>query len=223
MRKKWIQAKQFVYTYEQHKQEHFTPVQNAPAWRAWVYFVFVCCLCGVGLLFLAACTAAPNFEQVYTVVSAATLRPGAAIPTPLQEPILTITGKISATNSNNAILMDRAALEQVGLVEYTVTDPFEQRLVRYRGLLMRDLLSLWQVAADAQTVHVTALNDYKIAIPINDFRQYPVLFALQADGVYMQPDYRGPAMLVYPLDQYAFDLIAVQRKWIWQIKTIDIQ
>lgn len=199
MRKNWIQAKKFIYC------------------------VFGCCLCCVGLLFLAACAVAPNFDQVYTVVSAATLRPGAAIPTPQQEPMLTITGKISATNRDNTILMDRAALEQVGLVEYTVTDPFEQRLVRYRGLLMRDLLALWQVAADTQTVHVTALNDYKIAIPMSDFRQYPVLFALQADGVYMQPDYRGPAMLVYPLDQYAFDLIAVQRKWIWQIKTIEIQ
>lgn len=185
--------------------------------------VFGCCLCCVGLLFFAACAAAPNFDQAYTTVSAATLRPGAAIPTPQQEPMLTITGKIDATNRDNAIVMDRAALEQVGLVEYAVTDPFEKRLVRYRGVLMRDLLSLWQVAVDAQTVQVTALNDYKIDIPISDFRQYPVLFALQADGVYLQPDYRGPAMLVYPIDQYAFDLIAVQRKWIWQIKTIDIQ
>ena len=199
MRKNWIKAKKFIH------------------------FVFVGCLYLVGLLFFAACAAAPTFEQVYTAVSAATLRPGAAIPAPQQEPILTITGKISATNSASAILMDRATLEQVGLVEYTVTDPFEERPVRYRGVLMRDLLSLWQVAADAQTVQVTALNDYKIAIPINEFRQYPVLFALQADGVYMQPAYRGPAMLVYPIDQYKFDLIAVQRNWIWQIKTIDIQ
>lgn len=109
MRKKWIQAKKFIY------------------------FVFGCCLCSVGLLFLAACTVAPNFGQVYTVVSAVTLPPGVAIPTPQQEPILTITGKIDATNRNNATLMDHAALEPVGLVEYAMTDLFEKRLVRYRG------------------------------------------------------------------------------------------
>ena len=111
MRKKWIQAKKFIY------------------------FVFGCCLCSVGLLFLAACTVAPSFGQVYTVVSAVTLPPGVAIPTPHQEPILTITGKIDATNRNTAILMDRAALEPVGLVEYAVTDPFAKRLGRYWGLL----------------------------------------------------------------------------------------
>lgn len=187
------------------------------------HFAFAACLVLVGLQLLAACVSAPNFEQVYKVVSTATLLPGSAIPTPQQEAILTVTGKIGVTNSNSAIRMDRATLEQVGLVEYTVTDPFEERPIRYRGVLMRDLLALWQVAADAQRVQVTALNDYKIDIPISDFHQYPVLFALQADGVYMQPDYRGPAMLVYPIDQYEFDLIAVQRNWIWQIKTIDVQ
>lgn len=184
-------------------------------WRGW--------LCLVLLLFVTACASAPVFEQVYKIVSTATLQPGAPIPAPEQEVLLTVTGKIGIANSDNAIVMDRAALEQAGLVEYSVTDPFEERSILYRGVLMRDLLALWQVAADARTVRIRALNDYKIDIPIDDFRHYPILFALQADGVDLQPDYRGPAMLVYPLDQYEFDLIAVQRNWIWQIKTIDIQ
>lgn len=153
----------------------------------------------------------------------ATLHPGVAIPVPQQAPILTVTGKIGTTNHDHAIVMDRTTLEKAGLVEYTVNDPFEDRPVRYGGVLMRDLLALWQVADDAQMVAITALNDYKIDIPITEFRQFPILFALEADGVYMQPDYRGPAMLVYPIDQYEFDSIAVQRNWIWQIKTIDIQ
>lgn len=185
--------------------------------------VFICCVLCTGLLSWTACRTAPDFEQVYKVVVPATLHPGTAIPAPEQAPILTVTGKIGTTNEGQAIVMDLTTLEKAGLVEYTVKDPFEDRPVRYSGVLMRDLLALWQVANDAQTVHIAALNDYKIDIPIRDFRQYPILFALEADGVYMQPDYRGPAMLVYPVDQYEFDLIAVQRNWIWQIKTIDIQ
>ena len=175
------------------------------------------------LIFFASCTSKTPFDDVYTAVSAASLKPGAPIPMPVQETILTVTGKIQATNSDNAILMDRGAIESVGVVEYTVTDPFEERPITYRGVLMRDLLAVWQVKEDAKQVHLIALNDYKIDIPIAEFGQYPILFALQADGVYMAPDYRGPAMLVYPVDQYKFDLIDVQRKWIWQIKAIDIQ
>lgn len=175
------------------------------------------------LLLVTSCTGKPAFAEAYTVVSAATLKPGVPIPLPAQEITLTVTGKVKAMNSDNAILMDRATIEAAGVVEYTVTDPFEERPITYRGVLMRDLLSLWQVNEDAKQVHLLALNDYKIDIPITEFRQYPILFALQADGVYMEPDYRGPAMLVYPVDQYEFDLIAVQRNWIWQIKAIDIQ
>lgn len=181
------------------------------------------CIFVIIALFLLSCKPTPVFEEVYTVVTEAILQPGATIPEPTQDLILTVTGKIQNVNHDNAILMDRTTIEAVGLVEYTVTDPFEQRPIRYRGVLMRDLLDLWQVADDATTVQLTALNDYKIDIPLAEFRKYPVLFALQADGVYMQPDYRGPAMLVYPVDQYQFELLAVQRKWIWQIKTIDIQ
>lgn len=198
MQKRWIQPKS----------------RPCCVWVSWV---------GLVLLFVTACAPATGFEQVYQTVSTATLQPGAPIPAPQQEVLLTVTGKIGIANADNAIVMDRAALEQAGLVEYSVTDPFEERLILYRGVLMRDLLALWQVAADAQTVRITALNDYKIDIPIDDFRRYPILFALQADGVDLQPDYRGPAMLVYPIDQYEFDSIAVQRNWIWQIKTIDIQ
>lgn len=178
---------------------------------------------GALLVLLAACITPTKFEDVYTVITPATLKPGAAIPMPNDNPILTVTGKVQAINSTDRIVMDRATIEQAGVVEYTVTDPFEERAVRYRGVLMRDLLALWQVTDDAQSVQLTALNDYTIDIPIADFRQYPVLFALQADDVYMQQDYRGPAMLVYPVDQYQFDLLAVQRKWIWQIKMVNIQ
>lgn len=174
-------------------------------------------------LLLLSCTGKPAFEDVYTVITTATLKPGATIPLPQQEVLLTITGKVNNANSDHAILMDRVTIESAGLVEYTVTDPFEERPIVYRGVLMRDLLALWQVNADAATVHLSALNDYTIDIPLRDFQQYPILFALQSDGVYMQPDYRGPAMLVYPVDRYTFDPLAVQRNWIWQIKAIDIQ
>jgi len=134
-----------------------------------------------------------------------------------------VTGAVGATNAAGAIQMDRATIEQVGLVEYSVADPFANQSIRYTGVLMRDLLALWQVTADAQSVLLTALNDYAIEIPISDFREYPILFALQADGVYMEPDFKGPAMLVYPVDHYPFDIAKIKRNWIWQIRSIEIK
>lgn len=176
------------------------------------------------LLFIIGCKPkAVEFDQVYTVVEQATLHPGDAIPQPQGDAILTVSGKIEASNSDGVVQMDRATIERVGLVEYSVKDPFTGITVRYRGVLMRDLLALWQTAEEAQTLYLTALNDYAIDVPLRDFYEYPVLFALQADGVYMEPDTQGPAMLVYPIDQYEFDLAKVKRNWIWQIKSIELQ
>ncbi len=178
----------------------------------------------VGLLiFVSGCAQEVEFDQVYTIVNQATLHPGDIIPPPESEPILTISGKIGANKLANTLQMDRATIERAGVVEYRVKDPFSGESVRYRGVLMRDLLELWQVDEDAQQVYLVALNDYAIEVPLSEFYQYPVLFALQADGVYMEPDTQGPAMLVYPLDQYAFDLTKVKRNWIWQIKSIELQ
>lgn len=175
------------------------------------------------MLLAAACKQVVKFDDVYTKVTEATLQAGDAIPTPEQDAVLTVNGKIGTSNTADAIVMDRATIEKVGLVEYTVQDPFADHAITYRGVLMRDLLALWQVPKNAETVQLTALNDYQVDIPVADFYQYPILYAMQADGVYMEPDYQGPAMLVFPVDDYQFDKITVRRRWIWQIKTIEIE
>lgn len=171
---------------------------------------------------LVACSQSKQFDDVYVRVTEATLQPGTAIPEPKEEVILTVSGKIGTTNVGESIEMDRTTIEQVGTVEYDVQDPFADEQIRYTGVLMRDLLDLWQVPGDVEGVKLTALNDYQIEIPIDDFHQYPILFAMQADGQYMEPDYQGPAMLVYPVDDYEFDTITLRRRWIWQIRTIEL-
>lgn len=187
-----------------------------------IQFIFTLWLIGI-ILGLTSCQQPVEFDKVYTVVAPATIQAGEAIPLPTGDPMLTVTGKIRANNRMGQIEMDRETVERVGVVEYTVNDPFAGETIRYTGVLMRDLLALWQVAEDAQTLSLVALNDYVIEIPISEFRTYPILFAMQADGVYMEPEFQGPAMLVYPLDAYTFDVARVKRNWIWQIKSIEIK
>jgi hypothetical protein len=116
----------------------------------------------------------------------------------------------------------------VGEVEYRVVDPFREEgdaeEVVFRGPLMSDLLALWGVSQDAvETLNVVALNDYAVDVPAGDLWEYPVIFALQADGEYMPVSTRGPAMLVYPYADFDFDMDEYNSYWVWQIKTIDVQ
>ena len=180
----------------------------------------------------------PSFDIPYTVISPGSLQPTDAIPAPTDDILLTVTGDFSAvqaaeTNAENlseersserSIVMDRASIEAVGTVEYTVEDPFEKEESAFQGVLFRDLLSLWQVSQAAEHLTMTALNDYQVQVPISLLEDYPIMLALKQNGEVMTRDYRGPAMLVAPIDQYpAVQELAKREYWIWQIKTIHIE
>jgi hypothetical protein len=188
-------------------------------------FVLTTLLSCLFVVLLAACTPQEptTTEPVYTVVSEGTLNAGDAIPVPTGDVILTVTGNIGTSNVDDTIQMDIATVESVGQVEYTVDDPFENRAVTYRGVLMSELLDLWQVGDDATTLNIVALNDYAVDVPLADLRTYPVIFALQADGEYMPIATRGPAMLVYPYNDFEFEVAIYNDYWAWQIKSIEVR
>jgi hypothetical protein len=181
---------------------------------------------------LSGCKTQPNFEAVYTRISAPSIQSGQSIPSPQKKSLITITGKIKAqqaqstkpTTQPDRIEMDRSVLEAIGLVEYEIKDLFELTANRFRGVLMRDLLNLCQASPDATQVTMTALNDYKITIPIEVFQKYPVVLALQQNGEVMKPDYRGPAMIVTPHEQYpGVEPLQNRNNWIWQVAKIHIE
>ena len=173
------------------------------------------------LTILTACGS--TTKTVYTEVTKAVLKAGDKIPPPTGDVILTVTGKIGTTNSDQAIKMDLATIESVGLVDYKVKDPFEKTDTIFRGPLMSNLLDLWQISKNATKLHIVALNDYIVDVPIADLRQYPVIFALKQDGQYMPVSTRGPAMLVYPYNDFQFNQQVYNDYWAWQIKSIDVQ
>lgn len=176
------------------------------------------------VLFIGGCATDAKFNDVYTQITPPQLQAGQPIPLPNSEPILKVTGRLGNTNQDDHIIMDRQTIESLGLVEYSVLDLFEQQNHIFRGVLMRDLLDLWQVDSQATTLNLKALNDYNIQVPIIWLKQYPVLFALQQDGENMQSDYRGPAMLVFPYQQFpSVSEFAEESYWIWQIAEINVQ
>lgn len=176
---------------------------------------------------VAGCASQPSFESVYSEVSLSTLQSGDSIPQPEGEVLLTVTGLIGARHQEKssaelgdlpALEMDQASLNAVGLVEYSIKDPFELEENTFRGVLMRDLLELWQVSPEATHLTLTALNDYQVKIPIELLRDYPVMLAQFQNGQPMQPDYRGPAMLVTPHTQYkSVEELGKLEYWIWQV------
>lgn len=180
---------------------------------------------GILVLFcvaLVACTTT-SFESAYTVVTDPQLQPGQPIPLPAGRPLLTVSGNIQTVNQGNLLVFDLPTLEAIGQVEYTVPDPFKGRDVTYRGVLMRDLIALWQVKENAQILEIEGLNDYKVDAPLATFVEYPVILAFQADGVYMKVEDKGPGMIVFPYHAYQFERPLHDNYWVWQIEKITVK
>jgi len=179
------------------------------------------------ILLLAACggqeaTATP--VAAYNIVRPAELEPGDTVPVPVSDVILTLTGQINQTNVADTLQFDMESLEKVGLVEYTVEDKqAEGGTVMFQGVLLSDLLAVAGMSQTAITLNMTALNDYSVAIPVNDALDYPLLLATAVNGERMTVARYGPTRIIYPYHAYDLDETIYDPRWIWQLATIDVR
>ena len=117
---------------------------------------------------------------------------------PTGEVILTIEGKIRQTNADGKAQFDRAMLEKLGMTTVTTTTPWFTGSVEFEGVLLKTVMEY--VGAEGNEVTAIALNDYRTAIPSEDFEKYGVILALKRDKQYMPISDKGPLFVVYPYD-----------------------
>ncbi|RFU12035.1 hypothetical protein DZD18_14105 [Rhodobacteraceae bacterium W635] len=141
---------------------------------------------------------------------------------PSGEILLRVDGEIARRNTDDGAALDRemlAALPQATLETSTVvTDGVRH----FSGFYMRDLLDL--LGAEGETVVATALNDYVIEIPWEDFQHFDVLVATHMDGARLEPWDKGPLWIVYPRDDHAeLQDLRYDYRWVWQLDHLEIK
>lgn len=143
-------------------------------------------------------------------------------PAPQGRVILTISGKIGATNQGNKMVMDMAMLEALPQHSFTTRTPWYDKPVKFTGPLLADVLAT--AKASGTTVSAVAINDYAIKIPADDARKFKVVVARLMDDKPMPVRDKGPLFVVYPFDSSA-DLrtSTYYERSIWQLKALDIQ
>lgn len=174
-----------------------------------------CCL-------LVACAADDTTGAGYTVVQEATLQPGAPVPAPQEAVVLSLTGQITNTNVADGLDFDMATLEQLRLVEYVVDDPHTNRTATYQGVLLEDVLAVAGLSGEASELNAIALNDYRIAIPL-DVTRWPVMIATREDGERMPVVNKGPIKVVFPANDFSIPAEPYNSMWVWQLRTIEVQ
>ena len=135
-------------------------------------------------------------------------------------PTLVVTGTAAGASVSKSF--DRAAMEEIGLVAIDTTTPWNEGVVHFEGVPIAQLLELTGVSGT--TVTVTALNDYSVDIPTEDFEKFNVILAMKRNGEYMPVDDQGPFFVIYPFDS---DPVLQGQPYhgraAWQVKEIAVE
>lgn len=135
-------------------------------------------------------------------------------------PTLLVKGNVGGASVSKSF--DRAAMEEIGLVAIDTTTPWNEGVVHFEGVPIAQLLELTGVSGT--TVTVTALNDYSVDIPTEDFEKFTVILASKRNGEYMPVDDQGPFFVIYPFDS---DPVLRGQPYhgraVWQVKEIAVE
>jgi len=136
--------------------------------------------------------------------------------------ILTISGRIDHTNGKGTAEFDRAMLEAMPATTIETMTPWTDAMARFEGPLARDLMK--RVGARGSRVRATAINDYAVDIPIEDFEHYPVILAMKMNGENLRTRTKGPLWVIYPWsDQAELRNETGYSRSIWQVNELVIK
>lgn len=172
----------------------------------------------IGSVLIACEQQAPGYQ----IVTEAEITAGDTVPVPTESTIITVSGDISVTNVGDSLVFDMRTLERLGIVQYSVPDPWLNEEVTYAGVLLADLLKVAGVSDAATSIRVVSLDGYVFDTPVAETEAWPVLLATRANDQYMDIANSGPTRIIFPYDSYP-DLSAARNMSVWNIREIQIR
>ena len=125
-------------------------------------------------------------------------------------------------HSERKVDFDMAMLMALPVTRIETTTPWTKGLTHFEGVAIKDLLRA--VAATGEISEFTALNDYTVRIPLNDFSQFGAIIAYKVNGKMMGVRDKGPLWVIYPLDAHTQLQNAQYRdRMIWQLRSITVK
>ncbi|MCS6810530.1 MAG: molybdopterin-dependent oxidoreductase [Tepidimonas sp.] len=144
------------------------------------------------------------------------------LPKPKGRVVLTVEGAIERRNQGAQASFDLAMLEALPQHRFVTRTPWDDGPVAFSGPRLRDLLAA--VGARGQQLRATALNDYRVVIPIDDAQRFDVIVATRKNDAPMAVREKGPLFIVYPFDS---DPVLRDKRYyersIWQLKALVVE
>lgn len=146
----------------------------------------------------------------------------AALGPPAGKVILLVTGKVATTNTPEGAAFDIAQLEQLPQHSFTTKTPWYAKPRKFTGVLLRDVLAA--AGAAPARLNATALNDYRVEIPLEDVARGDAMLAYRLDDQPMTVREKGPLVIIYPFDDRPDLRSAVHySRAIWQLRSLEVR
>lgn len=165
-----------------------------------------------------------NLLVAIALAFTATVLPAAAqdLGTPTGEVILTVSGAITSKNVGDEAQFDLAMLDALPNETVVTENPWYEGPQTYKGVLGSAFLDA--IGATGTELEVTALNDYKTTIPVEDFRNFKVILATTRNGEAMPVREKGPIFVIYPFtDNPELNELSYVNRSAWQVRSIVVR
>jgi hypothetical protein len=133
--------------------------------------------------------------------------------------LVTVKGKIGATNSGSNYILDQAAFDSKS-VELTYNDPWMGDGLKYKGILLKDLVSLVKANSAATTVALICTDGKEYDIAMADAQQYDIMLARWVDGTLLDESNGGPVKVAYPDGAKA---TYPDENWAWWVVSVEFK
>lgn len=141
-------------------------------------------------------------------------------------PLLTVTGaRLGPPAQSGRTVFELGALKQLTQRKIVSVTPWYTGASEFTGPLLRDVLKAAGAPLDGggTTLRCTALNDYRVEIPLDDVRRFDVVVAHLFNGKPMSVREKGPLFVIYPFDeQPQLRTTTYFSRCIWQLKAIEV-
>ena len=123
-----------------------------------------------------------------------------------------------------AASFDMATLERMKQRSIRTATPWYNGPREFSGPLLREVLAAAGVPAQVRGMaSFTALNDYRVEIPLEDAHRHDVILARLIDGKPIGVREKGPLFVMYPFDERPELRTTVYfSRCIWQLKSIEL-
>lgn len=141
------------------------------------------------------------------------LPPGDSLPELSTDPILTI----ELQGGHEPLVLDRGAIEAIGLADVRVDEPYVRERLSFSGLPIEDLVAFLDIPRSA-SLHVHALDDYVVDLDVDDLIESGAVLATTEAGDAIPISEGGPIRFVFA----AAPLAPQNGLWIWSVDEITV-